>query len=175
MNDLNLTLHDNMAKKIFTVLPDTKVIEAYQYMIEKRVRHLLVVDKDNIVVGIVSDRDFQRALTTNIEKTDHLKIIGEYFNPEDEVQDYMNWQISTLTEDASMKQVAYKILEEKISSVIITDNQKKVVGILTTDDLIWILAKLLDEKEHSFIEQLKLDLANSPLGAVATSLSQSGI
>jgi CBS-domain-containing membrane protein len=133
------------------------------------------VDKDNVVVGMISDRDFQRALTTNVEKTEHLKIIGEYFNPEDEVQDYMNWQISVMPEDSSIKHVAYKILEEKISSVVIIDTQKKVVGILTTDDLIWILAKMLEEKESSFLEQLKLDLVNSPLGAIANSLSQSGI
>lgn len=171
----NLTLHDNMAKKIFTVLPDTKVFEAYQYMTEKRVRHLLVVDKDNIVVGMISDRDFHRALNTNIEKTAHLKIIAEHFRPEDEVQDYMNWKISSLATEASLKQVTYKILEEKISSVVVTDTENKVVGIITTDDLMWVLVKLLDEKEHSFLEDLKTDLMNSPLGSIANTLSQSGI
>jgi acetoin utilization protein AcuB len=171
----NLTLHDNVAKKIFTVLPDTKIFDAYKFMIEKRVRHLLVVDIDNIVVGMISDRDFQRALVTNIEKTDHLKIIAEHFNPEDDVQDYMNWQVARLPEEASLKQVAYKILEEKISSVIIVNSSNKVIGILTTDDLIWVLIKLLDEKEHSFLEELKSGLINSPLGALANSLSQSGI
>jgi acetoin utilization protein AcuB len=170
-----LTLHDNMAKKIFTVLPDTKVFDAYEFMNEKRVRHLLVVDKDNVVVGVISDRDFQRALTTHIEKTEHLKIIAEHFNPEDEVQDYMNWQISQVSIDLGLKQVAYRILEEKISSVIVTDAGNKVVGILTTDDLIWVLVKLLEEKDHSFIEELKSELMNSPLGSIANTLSQSGI
>jgi acetoin utilization protein AcuB len=170
-----LTLHDNMATKIFTVLPDTKVFNAYEFMTEKRVRHLLVVDRDNVVVGMISDRDFQRALNTNIEKTEHLKIIGEHFNPDDEVQDYMNWQVASLPDEANLKQVAYKILEEKISSVIISDSANKVVGILTTDDLIWVLIKLLDEKEHSFLEEIKGELINSPLGSIANSLSQSGI
>jgi acetoin utilization protein AcuB len=164
-----------MAKKIFTVLPDSKVFEAYQFMMEKRVRHLLVVDKDNIVVGMISDRDFQRALTTKVEKTEHLKIVAEHFNPEDEVQDYMSWQIARISDAANLKEAGYKILEEKISSVVICDDSNRVVGILTTDDLIWVLVKLLEEKERSFLEEVKSELMNSPLGAIANSLSQSGI
>ncbi len=172
---MDFRLSENVAHKIYSILPDAKVFEAYQAMKERRIRHLLVVEKDNRVVGVISDRDIQRAISTKVEKTDNLKIIDEHFNPADEVQDYMTWNICKVTEETPLKEVAYLFLEKKISSVVVTNGGNKVVGIMTTDDLLWVLVQLLDEKDHDFIETLKLKVMNSPLGMLANSLSQSGI
>lgn len=168
-------LHENMAHKIFSVLPDTKVRTAFEFMKEKRIRHLLVVDRERMVVGIISDRDFQRALKTEVETTEHLKIIAEHFDPAEEVQDYMSWEICQVDEDTSLKQVAYILIEKKISSTIVTDLTNRVVGLITTEDLLWVLVHLLEEKDQNFLENLKSKVMSSPLGSIANALSQSGI
>lgn len=168
-------IDETMAKKIFSVLPDTPIREAYEYMKEKRVRHLLVIDRDDVVVGVLSDRDLNRAMSTRVEKTDSLKIVAEHFTPEDEVQDYMSWDIKTMNVESSIRKVGLMMLQEKISSVVITDDRMNVRGILTTDDLIWILVKMLDEEETSVVEAFKSEMINSPLGTVVNTLNQAGI
>lgn len=50
-----------MTRKLFTVSPEDTVETAVQYLRQRGVRHLLVLDQDELV-GILSDRDFKRAL-----------------------------------------------------------------------------------------------------------------
>jgi len=49
-----------MTRKLFTVSPEDTVETAVQYLRQRGVRHLLVLDRDELV-GILSDRDFNRA------------------------------------------------------------------------------------------------------------------
>lgn len=168
-------LKEQMAKKLYSVRPTTPIKEAFLFMEEKRVRHLLVVDPDGLVCGLISDRDFKRAAKTNVEKLPSLTILGEHFAASDLVEDYMSWDVLSLDQETPLKEVAYLMLKEKISSVVTTDQNKNVTGLITTTDLIWVLIKLLEDQEDSLIENLKAEIMNSPLGAVAQSLSQAGI
>ncbi len=168
-------LSENISKKIYSVRPGTSMQEAYQFMKEKRIRHLVVIEEDKSVMGVISDRDFNRALQTHIKKADSIKVVSEHFEPSHKVQDFMSWDIQNVSEDASVKDVALKLLEKKLSSLLVVDKHNTVKGIITTDDLLWILVKLLEGGESHIIEDLKAQIANSPLGFLANSLSQTGI
>ena len=50
-----------MRKDLVTVPPDTSLVKARDLINEKLIDHLLVVDKDGKLVGIVSDRDLKQA------------------------------------------------------------------------------------------------------------------
>ena len=67
------------------------------------------------------------------------------------------------------------MLEEKISSLVIVDDNHKMVGFLTSDDLLWVLVRLIEEKDGEFLLDLKAQLLNSPLGSIVTTISQTGI
>ena len=168
-------LTESMAKKIFSVLPDTQVLQAYEFMQEKRARHLLVVDKDDQVVGVISDRDLKRALNCRVEKTASLKIITEKFDPTHQVQDFMSWDIFTIDNTSSIREVALHMLDKKISFLVVKNENNLVEGVVTTDDLLWILVKVLDENDTSLIEDIRNKLMTSTLGNIANTLSQAGI
>ncbi|MEY4616922.1 MAG: hypothetical protein RJB66_1882 [Pseudomonadota bacterium] len=172
---MKVPVSESMNKKIYTVSPGKTIGEAYEFMTEHRVRHLVVVDETKHVAGVLSDRDVLRAMHTNVEQAGAVKIIGEQFNSEDIVQDYMSWEIQTLHEAAGLKQAALKMLESKISSLVITNDAHQMVGFITSDDLLWVLVKLIGDKEDDFLLDLKAQILNSPLGAIATSISQTGL
>lgn len=172
---MKIQVSDNMNKKIFTVRPEMPIHKAYEYLRECRVRHLVVVDHANHVVGVISDRDFQRAMQTSIERAGVIKVIGEHFNTEHLVQDFMSWGIQTLNEKAGLKQAALKMLEAKISSLVIINDENKMEGFLTSDDLLWVLVRLLEEKDGDFLLDLKAQILNSPLGSIINTISQTGI
>jgi len=50
-----------MHTDLVTVPPDTTIIKAKDIIAKKRINHLLVVDKNEELVGIVSDRDIKQS------------------------------------------------------------------------------------------------------------------
>jgi len=58
----NLAIH-HMTKPVITVRTDTPLVEVIKLMREKHVRHLIVLDKNGEVAGILSSRDLMKAAT----------------------------------------------------------------------------------------------------------------
>jgi acetoin utilization protein AcuB len=173
---MKIKISENMNKRVLTVRPEASIPKAYEYLKDCRVRHLVVVNDEEQVLGVISDRDFQRAMQTSVDNAGYVKIIGESFNPMHQVQDFMSWGTQTVHETSGLRQVALKMLENKISSVVVVDDDNKMVGFMTTDDLLWALVKLTeDDKTEEMLLDLKAQILNSPLGSIVNSISQIGI
>lgn len=173
---MKIQVSEAMSEKILTIRPEESIAHAYEYLRECRVRHLVVVNKQNQVLGVISDRDFQRAMQTKIQQLNAIKVVGEYFDPQHQVQDYMSWETQTIHENAGLRHVALKMLESKISSLVVVNDENQMVGFLTTDDLLWALVKLTEEeKDEEFLLDLKSQILNSPLGSIVNTISQIGI
>lgn len=173
---MKIQLSEAMSKRVYTVTPDMSVMAAHEYLVERRVRHLVVITPERQVVGIMSDRDFQRAMQTNVNRSGAVHVVGEGFHPDHQVRDFMSWGVHTLHEKEGVKQAALKMLELKISSLVIVNDQQEVVGFMTTDDLLWVLTKIIeDDDDSAFLENLKAQILNSPLGSMMNSISQAGI
>jgi len=65
MADKNLA-RDHMAKPVVTVQSDTPVTDVANLMKNKHIRHLIVLDKDRKIVGIISSRDLMTAAGTDV-------------------------------------------------------------------------------------------------------------
>ncbi len=167
-------LSQSLSRKLYTTKPEQKVAVAYAFMKEKRVRHLIVVNQDDWVVGVLSDRDCQRAMKTTVEAQQNTRVISESFSEQDLVQDYMSWTTETVDIDMPIEAVASLFLEKKISSVLVTKDSE-VSGIVTTDDLLWILVSLLKDSDDSILDKLKMRVTESELGSLFHTLSQAGI
>lgn len=173
---MKVRMSEAMSRKVLTVTPEDSIMEAYLSLKENRVRHLVVIDEDDYVVGVISDRDFQRAMVSHVEQAGSMKMVEEYFNPEHQVQDFMSWDVQAILESDSLKHVALRMLEKKISSLVVVNDKDEMVGFITSDDLLWVLVKLIDEQsDDEFLLDLKAQVLNSPLGAIVNSLSQVGI
>lgn len=173
---MKVQISETMSKKVYVVGPTMSLEGAFQYLRECRVRHLVVVDPEGFVIGVISDRDFQRAMVSQIEKNDTFQVINEYFNPSHLVQDFMSWEIQSINESASLRQVALRMLECKISSLIVVNDNNQMVGFLTTDDMLWTLVKLIDEEPgEEILLDLKAQILNSPIGSIVNTLNQAGI
>ncbi len=61
---LDTLICDIMTKKLFTVTPTTKIEECMQMMTEKHVRHLPVLENDQMV-GLISIGDVVKAIITS--------------------------------------------------------------------------------------------------------------
>ena len=144
---------DTMTTDLITIDWKASLNDAYELMKEQKIRHIPVRNDESTIIGMLSERDILRAMRSDFSK-EHL-IPAEYtqFSPEATVRDYMSWPVKTVHRKENLQQVVAKMLDEKISSMLVIDDDHELVGIITTDDLIeLLLAFLRDNSERKSIE-----------------------
>lgn len=137
------TAYEIMQCEVCTVTPETSIKDAYLLMKGNDIRHLPVTDMSGKVVGILSDRDIQRAMEVKMFNEYQQEI---YLPPGLVVSNFMSWPVYTARPSTTIKSVAESILKEKISAVVVLDSGGKLTGILTTTDLLAFLVDLLSSE-----------------------------
>jgi CBS domain-containing protein len=135
---------------------------AYGIMTSAQVRHLPVVDDSGAIVGLISERDFQRASQDG------------FFDPLARVRDFMSWPVEAIAESATVADAARQMLDKKISSLIIT-REATAIGIVTTEDLLRSLLESHDSRFEHVREDVEAAIYTSPVGQIAHTLASIGI
>lgn len=164
---MSIKITEIMTANLITVNTIDGLDESYLKMKKNGVRHLPVIDFSSKVVGIISDRDFQRAMRSYESKATD-------FNPDEKVRDYMTSSLIEVSYDAELLLVVQKMIDQKVSAILISKNQTSI-GIITNEDLLKILADLLRPTEDDGIEKVQGWLYNSPIGEIASRLANIGI
>ncbi len=143
---------------LVAVLATASVDFALSVMKEKRFRHLPVVNERGNIVGIVSQKDLDFCAGL-----DDVTVL-----------DVMSTPVQTIQEKARLKEAVFKILENKISSLLVINEEQKAVGIITTDDLLWHFGSALKDEEKA--KESLFNFSNLQLvGEIANRLSLVGI
>ena len=116
-----------------TLKPDDKVMDHLKIFEENDINHVPVVDDSGVVVGILTRRDFDSYV--NI-----VKIIQGGSNDPVYVRDVMNPKVFTYSKNILIEDVAQAMVDNDIHAIIIVDEDKKLVGIVTSTDLLRHLA-----------------------------------
>lgn len=147
-----------MTEKLKTISSGAKLEDAYEIMREARIRHLPVLNTAGEISGVLTYKDIVADKLV-------LKMPVEYF---------MSFPVEQVSENSSLKSTALIMLEKKISALLITNDQQDVVGIVTTDDLLWHLASHLQTEDADTAEFGTFNLQTT-IGEIAHLLSQAGI
>ena len=134
------TMQDYL-KKLQFVTPETGVLDIYNLMKSKKIRHLPVIDKGESV-GIISDRDVQFVHAT--KDTFQLK-----------AKDIMTSEPYSVDIMTTVAHVVNIMAQKKISSVLIHDKSKKVVGIFTSTDALNILTEHYKSSDQFIEDSIK--------------------
>ena len=116
-----------IAKKIISVDKHTSMAESAQTMITQSIGSVAVTSEGKIV-GIMTKTDLVRYFADTHQGE---KIVGEYMSP------YCAWQYS----DTPLYKVVLKMIDEKISRVILRSRDEAHVGIITFRDLFGVALK----------------------------------
>ena len=119
----NNVVTDLMKEVIVTIKDDSSVIDAAKLMLDKQVTHIPVVTDDYKLIGIVTSWDLSKSIATN---TNILK-------------DIMTTTVKYCYADDSIENVARMMSEYDISSLPVVDEDMKVLGIITTDQISHLL------------------------------------
>ncbi len=139
---------DSMTKHPYIANRKMTVKEAGIFMEECHIRHLPVIENNNIV-GIVSDRDLQKAAA--------FRGPGELL-----VEDVMTRRPYCVKRGANIALVARTMARERIGSAIVLDEKEKIIGIFTTTDGMLLLSEILERRGPEFQQHRELPWESFP-------------
>ncbi len=128
-----MLIKDWMATTILTVDANTSVMRAGRTMKDNNIRRLPVVSKGKLA-GIITDRDLKEASPSS--KTDMDMHEMYYLLSEMKVQDVMTEAPIRLSLDDTLEKAALVMLTEKISGLVIVDQEDNLVGLLSESDVL---------------------------------------
>lgn len=120
----NNVVTDLMKEVVVTIKEDADVVDAAKLMLDKQVTHIPVVTDDYKLIGIVTSWDLSKSIATNSNR----------------LKDIMTTTVKYCYADDSIESVARMMSEYDISSLPVVDEDMKVLGIVTTDQISHLLS-----------------------------------
>jgi len=130
-------VRDIMSTDVATLELNDKLKIADDVMRLGRIRHMPVLDADQAIVGIVSQRDlFRGALARCLGYGEYAqqKILDQLV-----VKEVMSKDVATIDPGAPLHRAARLMLERKIGCVVVAE-EGRLVGILTESDFVKLYA-----------------------------------
>jgi len=118
------TVGDVMSTNVKSLSPDASVEEDMALFDECQFRHVVVIDADGRLAGVVSDRDVLRQAARG-EKHRTTKI-----------KDLMKREVATATPHMGLKTAIDLVVFKKTSCLPVLDGGGEVCGIITATDLL---------------------------------------
>jgi acetoin utilization protein AcuB len=139
-------MRDRIQRNPITIHPDASFFEARSLIHDKGIRHLPVVDKENRLVGIVTERDIREAGPSDVamlsvkELTDLLGTlkVSELMVPKEKV--------ITISPDTLIEEAIQLMHDNKIGCLPVID-QGKLYGIFTETDALAHLVDIFGSKQ----------------------------
>ena len=122
----------SLAVDAITAQPDTSVTDLAQTMEEEQVGDLIITEDDK-PVGIVTDRDIALAYGR-----------GEDLDSMD-AEDILSRDPVTIQEDADDVELPKRMAEEKVRRLPVVDDDGRLVGIVTLDDVVSVIGEELED------------------------------
>jgi CBS domain-containing protein len=139
--EAGIRVKDCMSRSAATIHSDALVRGAMDMMKKRRIRHLPVVDRDNRLVGIVTDRDLRQVIFDPVVEERLGELAGRLATIA--VRDVMTWGVVTVHPDNDVRYAARLMREQRIGSLPVVDGER-VVGITTETDVLRVFQDVLD-------------------------------
>jgi acetoin utilization protein AcuB len=129
-----MNLRNIMTSRVVTVEMDDRLGAVKAIFDSTRFHHLLVVDGDGRLLGVVSDRDLLKALSPYVGSPSETARDVATLNKR--VHQIMSRKSVTMPPDTLITDAVKVLLEHRISCLPIIDGESRPIGIVTWRDLL---------------------------------------
>ena len=120
-----IRVKDYMARRLTTLEPDTEILRAVRTLIKDNISGAPVVDKDGVLVGILTEKDCMRVV---LNACYHSEYGGT-------VADFMSTEIDAMTPEDSIVDAARRFLDKRYHRYPVLDNNR-LVGQISRRDVL---------------------------------------
>ena len=125
----------SMVSQVITIDKDASVFEAQEKMTANDIRHLPIVDDDNRLIGIVTDRDIRSVMPYSLIKEKGIAEKREQI-ADLKVEDIMTRDPRTISPMYTIQDALLMIQKSKVGAFPVVDDDGKLKGILSVRDLL---------------------------------------
>ena len=123
-------IRDIMEKNVVTIEYNKSAIDAAEIISEKNISFLVIM-KEGLPIGVLSESDFVRKLNTTNKKSSEVQI-----------EEIMSYKFRWVEPTTQIEDAVQKMLNNNIRRLLVLENNK-LVGVITQTDLIEFLRERL--------------------------------
>lgn len=137
----------SMTRQVVTIDRGASVLEAKERMAQHGIRHLPVVDGENILIGIVTDRDVRTALPSPLYTEDADINTARERAAGLKVKDIMTENLVTISPSNTLEDALLLMQKVPVGAFPVVDRQGRLLGILSVRDLMRAFINVLGIEE----------------------------
>jgi len=123
----------SMTRKVTTVDQEATILDAQELLAKNEIRHLPIIDKNQRLIGIVTDRDIRSALPYKslMEHSSEKEKVSEL-----KVKDIMTKDPISISPTYTIQDALLLIQNSKVGALPVVDDDHKLKGIISVRDLL---------------------------------------
>ena len=139
---------DIMTQQVIAVTPDTLLIETARMMASANISGVPVINTDQTVVGIISEKDFLKKMGEGMETETSGSFMGVIAQCLENrgciampikgktAQDIMTSPVISAYPDTTISELSKKLADNRINRIPVITKQGKLVGIVSRGDIV---------------------------------------
>jgi acetoin utilization protein AcuB len=164
----------SMTRDVVTVSPDDEIATAQTLMARHRIRHLPVVAENDILVGIVTDRDIRSAMPSMVlsetEKDDERKRLTA-----SKVKDIMTRSPVTVSPAQTLQDAILMMQKFKVGAFPVVDDEGRLKGIISIRDLMRAFVNVLGLEEPGALLGIVVENKLGQMKAIVDAITEQGV
>jgi len=132
----------SMTSKVITIQPDANVLEAQKIMATHQIRHLPVIDGEDVLIGFVTDRDIRSVLPYDCYKS-HDRTEEKEKSAGLKIKDIMTREPLTISPSDTIQDALLLIQIKRVGAFPVVDDTGKLKGIISVRDLLRAFTNVL--------------------------------
>ena len=141
-----ITVNEFMTTGPCTLRETDTINDARQIMTEKHIRHIPIIDSENHVLGVVTQRDVLAATEPVLSSSIRSDSVAA--QPDIRLSEIMIRNVSVIHQSDSLREAALYLQAHKYGCLPVVSDDR-LVGIVTDSDFIAIAINLLEQAELS--------------------------
>lgn len=157
-----------MKKKVISLKKHNTIADALSLLHKHHIRHIPIVDDDQHLIGIVSDRDIRDASPSILDSEINQALLDHT------IDQIMSSPVVTTHPDELFEEVANIFYEKEFACVPVV-HQKKLIGMVTEKDLLYAFIQLTGTQGPSTRLEIRVPDRVGILSDVSTFFSKRNI
>jgi acetoin utilization protein AcuB len=163
-----------MTIKVVTIQPEATVLEAQKIMATHQIRHLPVIDGEDRLIGVVTDRDVRSILPYDCYKNPDCAEEQEKV-AELKIKDIMAVEPLTISPSDTIQDTLLLIQEKRVGAFPVVDDAGKLKGIISVRDLLRAFTNVLGIGEPGVLLCILVEEKIGQMKKIVDAIAEEGI
>lgn len=167
-------VHQSMTAKVITIGKEASLLEAKELMRDSHIRHLPVIDADQKIIGIITDRDIRGAMPLeNVKLPDFCKKLE--VAAQLKVGDIMTPDPITIGPHDTIEDALLMFQQKKVGAFPVIDAEGHLRGIISVRDILRAFTNVLGIGQPGTLLCILVEEKVGQLKKIVDAITEEGI